>query len=178
MPIVGGSPTDGEVIAASLHDGERFATIFDRHFQSAADCRACRFSGFDRPAFDFADDAPFDGFVQRRTGDRIGLIVFGDAPYPQAPFTLDHTTVRAMIAAMVPGMAGPRTALGDAIGLAIKMFDKSQAPEKVLVVQGTGFNWPHPDHFRLVFLPNSDDLTDAIGRIAHFLGGYPERYSP
>ncbi|MDH4190031.1 MAG: pyridoxal phosphate-dependent aminotransferase [Betaproteobacteria bacterium] len=47
--------------------------------------------------------------------------------------------------------------------------------EKVLVVQGTGFNWPHPDHFRLVFLPNSDDLTDAIGRIAHFLDGYRRR---
>ena len=47
--------------------------------------------------------------------------------------------------------------------------------EKVLVVQGTGFNWPHPDHFRVVFLPNSDDLTDAIGRIAHFLDGYSRR---
>ena len=47
--------------------------------------------------------------------------------------------------------------------------------EKVLVVQGTGFNWPHPDHFRLVFLPNSDDLTEAIGRIAHFLDGYRRR---
>ncbi len=35
--------------------------------------------------------------------------------------------------------------------------------EKVLVVQGSGFNWPHPDHFRVVFLPNSDDLTEAIG---------------
>ena len=43
------------------------------------------------------------------------------------------------------------------------------AEEKVLIVQGTGFNWSHPDHFRLVFLPNSDDLTDAIGRIARFL---------
>jgi alanine-synthesizing transaminase len=47
--------------------------------------------------------------------------------------------------------------------------------QKVLVVQGTGFNWPHPDHFRLVFLPNSDDLTEAIGRIAHFLDGYRRR---
>ena len=47
--------------------------------------------------------------------------------------------------------------------------------EKVLVVQGSGFNWPHPDHFRLVFLPNSDDLTEAIGRIARFLDGYRRR---
>jgi alanine-synthesizing transaminase len=47
--------------------------------------------------------------------------------------------------------------------------------EKVLVVQGTGFNWPHPDHFRVVFLPNSDDLTEAIGRIARFLDRYRTR---
>ena len=46
------------------------------------------------------------------------------------------------------------------------------AEEKVLIVQGTGFNWPRPDHFRLVFLPNADDLTEAIGRIARFLGHY------
>ena len=48
--------------------------------------------------------------------------------------------------------------------------------EKVLVVQGTGFNWPHPDHLRIVFLPNTDDLTDAIGRIARFLESYRKRY--
>ena len=47
--------------------------------------------------------------------------------------------------------------------------------QKVLVVQGTGFNWRHPDHFRVVFLPNADDLTEAIGRIAHFLDNYRKR---
>ncbi len=51
------------------------------------------------------------------------------------------------------------------------------AEEKVLIVQGTGFNWPQPDHFRLVFLPNSDDLADAIGRIARFLDNYRKRHS-
>ncbi|MEK8027246.1 pyridoxal phosphate-dependent aminotransferase [Pseudaquabacterium rugosum] len=50
------------------------------------------------------------------------------------------------------------------------------AEEKVLIVQGTGFNWPYPDHFRLVFLPNSDDLTEAVGRIERFLGGYRKRH--
>jgi alanine-synthesizing transaminase len=44
--------------------------------------------------------------------------------------------------------------------------------EKVLVVQGSGFNWPRPDHLRVVFLPNSDDLTEALGRVADFLGRY------
>ncbi|SHG51249.1 pyridoxal phosphate-dependent aminotransferase [Massilia sp. CF038] len=48
--------------------------------------------------------------------------------------------------------------------------------EKVLVVQGTGFNWNKPDHFRLVFLPNSDDLLDACSRIARFLDGYRRRH--
>jgi alanine-synthesizing transaminase len=51
------------------------------------------------------------------------------------------------------------------------------AEEKVLIVQGTGFNWPTPDHFRLVFLPNSDDLSDAIGHIERFLGHYRKRHS-
>ena len=50
------------------------------------------------------------------------------------------------------------------------------AEEKVLIVQGTGFNWSHPDHFRLVFLPNSDDLAEAIKRIARFLESLRKRY--
>ena len=51
------------------------------------------------------------------------------------------------------------------------------AEEKVLIVQGTGFNWPNHDHFRLVFLPNVDDLREAIGRIDRFLAGYRRRHS-
>jgi alanine-synthesizing transaminase len=51
------------------------------------------------------------------------------------------------------------------------------AEEKVLIVQGTGFNWSTPDHFRLVFLPNSDDLAEAVGRIARFLDHYRKRHS-
>ena len=48
--------------------------------------------------------------------------------------------------------------------------------EKVLLVQGTGFNWMNPDHFRVVFLPNVDDLTEAVGRIAHYLQRYRKRH--
>ena len=51
------------------------------------------------------------------------------------------------------------------------------AEEKVLIVQGTGFNWPQPDHFRLVFLPNTDDLGEALDRIERFLAGYRRRHS-
>jgi Ca-activated chloride channel family protein len=79
-----------------------------------------------------------EAFVERRPHDRIGLVVFGDAPYPLAPFTLDHATVRTMIQEMLPGMAGPRTALGDCIGLGIKMFKASHAPEKVMILLTDG----------------------------------------
>ena len=48
--------------------------------------------------------------------------------------------------------------------------------ERVLLVQGTGFNWPDPDHFRLVFLPHEDDLREAVARIARFLDGYRKRH--
>ncbi|MFZ6686482.1 pyridoxal phosphate-dependent aminotransferase [Undibacterium sp. SXout11W] len=48
--------------------------------------------------------------------------------------------------------------------------------QRVLLVQGTGFNWIKPDHFRVVFLPNTDDLTEAFGRIEHFLETYRKRH--
>lgn len=48
--------------------------------------------------------------------------------------------------------------------------------EKVLLVQGTGFNWKTPDHFRVVFLPNVDDLTEAMKRIARFLEHYRKKH--
>ncbi|HWI84214.1 pyridoxal phosphate-dependent aminotransferase [Ramlibacter sp.] len=48
---------------------------------------------------------------------------------------------------------------------------------RVMLVQGTGFNWPDPDHFRIVFLPHEDDLREAVGRIARFLESYRKRHS-
>ena len=48
--------------------------------------------------------------------------------------------------------------------------------EKVLLVQGSGFNWPYPDHFRVVFLPHEDELREAIQRLARFLEGYRKRH--
>ncbi|GAA5783922.1 aminotransferase [Chitiniphilus shinanonensis] len=48
--------------------------------------------------------------------------------------------------------------------------------EKVLLVQGTGFNWIAPDHFRVVFLPHLDDLNEALGRLDRFLAGYRKRH--
>jgi len=48
---------------------------------------------------------------------------------------------------------------------------------RVMLVQGTGFNWPSPDHFRIVFLPHEDDLREAIARVAKFLNDYRKRHS-
>jgi alanine-synthesizing transaminase len=48
---------------------------------------------------------------------------------------------------------------------------------RVMLVQGTGFNWPQPDHFRIVFLPHEDDLREAVQRIGRFLEGWRRRHS-
>jgi Ca-activated chloride channel homolog len=77
-------------------------------------------------------------FVAKRKGDRIGVIVFGDAAYPQAPLTLDHDAVLMLLDAMRIGMAGPRTAIGDALGLAVKLMENTPAQEKVLVLLTDG----------------------------------------
>jgi Ca-activated chloride channel family protein len=77
-------------------------------------------------------------FVARRKGDRIGVVVFGEAAYPQAPLTLDHDSVILLLNQMQIGMAGPRTAIGDAIGLTVKLMDNSPAQEKVLILLTDG----------------------------------------
>jgi alanine-synthesizing transaminase len=46
--------------------------------------------------------------------------------------------------------------------------------EKVLMVQGSGFNWPRPDHFRIVFLPHVEQLKEALGRLKRFLANYQQ----
>ncbi len=79
-----------------------------------------------------------DEFIERRKGDRIGLIVFGGGAYPQAPFTLDHKSCRMLLEQTEVGMAGSRTMVGDAIGLGIKMFEESEVKEQVMVLLTDG----------------------------------------
>ncbi|MCE9612883.1 MAG: VWA domain-containing protein [Lentisphaerae bacterium] len=79
-----------------------------------------------------------DDFLARRAGDRVGLIVFGSAPFVQAPFTEDLEVCRALLAEAQVRMAGPKTALGDALGLAITLFDRSNVRERVLIVLTDG----------------------------------------
>ena len=77
-------------------------------------------------------------FIDRREGDRIGLIVFGTRAYVQVPFTQDLRTARMLLEGIEVGMAGPHTALGDAIGLAIKTFEVSQVDQRLLIVLTDG----------------------------------------
>ncbi|MBE9560686.1 MAG: VWA domain-containing protein [Proteobacteria bacterium] len=73
-----------------------------------------------------ATKAVASAFIEKRVGDRIGLILFGDQAYVQSPLTFDRTTVNVLLQEAVTGLAGQATAIGDAIGLAVKRLDKSQ----------------------------------------------------
>lgn len=79
-----------------------------------------------------------DDFLSKRKGDRVGIIVFGDAPYVLVPFTADLDLARQLLKEMRAGMAGPRTTLGDAIGLAIDAFAKSTAKAKTIIALTDG----------------------------------------
>jgi Ca-activated chloride channel family protein len=79
-----------------------------------------------------------DQFVAERSDDRIGLIVFGDKAYLQLPFTRDLKSAQALVDLMEVGMAGPRTAIGDAIGLAIKNFESSELDDQLLILLTDG----------------------------------------
>jgi len=77
-------------------------------------------------------------FVRARHGDRLGLVVFGDAPFVQVPFTTDTSVVQTLLLETDVAMAGPRTALGDAVGLCLRLFERSEAKERVAIVLTDG----------------------------------------
>lgn len=85
-------------------------------------------------------------FVERRRGDRIGLIVFGTGAFVQTPFTRDTSVVNQLLQETEVGMAGPKTALGDAVGLALNVLERSSAKSRVVIVltdgNDTGSNVP------------------------------------
>ena len=87
-----------------------------------------------------------DEFIDRRRDDRLGLLLFGNAAFIQSPFTEDHRTLRTLLDETAAGMAGPQTMLGDAIGLAIKVFEERDAEQRVLILltdgNDTGSNVP------------------------------------
>ncbi len=73
-----------------------------------------------------ATKAVASAFIEKRVGDRIGLILFGDQAYVQAPLTFDRTTVNILLQEAFTGLAGQATAIGDAIGLAVKRLTQQQ----------------------------------------------------
>lgn len=77
-------------------------------------------------------------FLTKREGDRVGLVVFGDAPFLQAPFSTDLDLSRQLLEETAIGMAGPRTAFGDAIGLGVSLFEASDAPAKTIIALTDG----------------------------------------
>ena len=79
-------------------------------------------------------------FIERRQGDRLGLILFGDQAYLQTPLTFDNKTVGRLLRESALGLAGERTAIGDAIGLAIKRLDLESDNSRVLVLMTDGAN--------------------------------------
>ena len=79
-------------------------------------------------------------FIHRRVGDRIGLILFGSQAYLQTPLTFDRSTVQSMLQDGSIGLAGQQTAIGDAIGLAVKRFEKQPQDTRVLILLTDGAN--------------------------------------
>lgn len=77
-------------------------------------------------------------FIEARDGDRIALIVFGTRAFVQTPFTEDLASVRELLDTTTVGMAGPDTAIGDAIGLAIRTFETSQVEQRLMVLLSDG----------------------------------------
>lgn len=81
-----------------------------------------------------------DDFVERRVGDRLGLILFADTAYLQTPLTFDRATVNQLLNESVIGLVGDSTAIGDAIGLAVKRFTQKERSNRVLILLTDGRN--------------------------------------
>jgi Ca-activated chloride channel homolog len=79
-------------------------------------------------------------FINRRIGDRLGLILFGSQPYLQTPLTFDRKTVATLLNESAIGLAGDKTAIGDAIGLAVKRLKNQPADSRVLILLTDGAN--------------------------------------
>ncbi|MDH3993252.1 MAG: VWA domain-containing protein [Gammaproteobacteria bacterium] len=108
-----------------------------------------------------------DELAEQRASDRLGLIVFGNAPYLQTPFTDDHLVWKQLLAETEIGMAGQSTVFGDAIGLAIKLFIENDSDNRVLIVltdgNDTGSTVPPVDAAKVAAANKIRIYTIAIG---------------
>lgn len=104
-------------------------------------------------------------FIDQRKDDRLGLIVFGSGAYPQAPLTLDHASLSLLLDDIGIGMAGPNTAIGDAIGLGLKMLDQAHEQEKVMILLTDG-----NDDASAITPDHAADMAAAKGVVIHTIG--------
>ncbi|MEF1220795.1 VWA domain-containing protein, partial [Photobacterium damselae] len=79
-------------------------------------------------------------FIEKRKGDRLGLVLFGDHAYLQTPLTFDRHTVEQQLDRTVLGLVGQSTAIGEGLGIATKTFIKSKAPQRVIILLSDGAN--------------------------------------
>ncbi|MBB4865752.1 Ca-activated chloride channel family protein [Pseudomonas nitritireducens] len=104
-------------------------------------------------------------FIGARKDDRIGLIVFGSGAFAQAPPTLDHASLLMLLDEVGIGMAGPSTALGDAIGLTLKLLKDAPEQEKVLILLTDG-----NDTASAITPGHAASMAHARGVVVHTIG--------
>lgn len=111
-----------------------------------------------------------DAFIADRDGDRVGLIVFGSRAYLQSPFTEDRDTVRQLMSRTRVEMAGPYTAIGDSIGLAIQSFQASEVDQRLMILLSDGY-----DTSSMMSPANAAEIAAEQGVTIHTVGvGNPD----
>lgn len=106
-----------------------------------------------------------DGFISRRQGDRVALILFGSKAYIQVPFTQDLKVARVLLDQAAVGMAGQQTVIGDTIGLATKTFEASQAQQRLVILLTDG-----NDTASRVPPPHAADIARQRGIVVYTIG--------
>jgi Ca-activated chloride channel family protein len=105
------------------------------------------------------------GFIEQRKDDRLGLIVFGSGAFTQAPLTLDHASLSLLLDQVGIGMAGPNTAVGDAIGLTIRLLEKTPEKDKLLILLTDG-----NDTSSVVTPLHAAKMASEAGIVIHTVG--------
>jgi Ca-activated chloride channel family protein len=115
-------------------------------------------------------------FIEQRQGDRLGLILFGDQAYLQTPLTFDRETVRTLLNEAAIGLAGKSTAIGDAIGLAVKRLRERPAENRVLILLTDGANTSGSvDPLKAADLAAREGVRIYSGRSGHRRCSAPRR---
>ena len=104
-------------------------------------------------------------FIERRVGDRLGLVLFGTQAYLHVPLTFDRRTIKQLLDETVIGLAGPSTAIGDAIGLAVKRLRDNDSEDKVLILITDGANTAG-----VIEPTRAAELAAAAGLTIHTIG--------